>query len=313
MRLVDRYRRPLTGLRISLTDECDYKCIYCHKEGLKDKPRDEMRADEIAKFAKVATKFDIYNVKLTGGEPLLRRDIVEIVRKLKEVGIREVSITTNGHLLYKLAEPLKEAGLARVNVNLPSLKPEVYRYITGVDKLDIVVKGIEKAYEVGLRPVKINFVVLKGINDSEVNDMMEFVEGKDMVLQLIELEPSNPSFYLKHHMSLNGIEKELINKAEKIIKRSLHNRLQFVLKGGVTVEVVKPMHNTSFCMGCTRLRVTPDGKLKTCLFRNDNLVDFLALMRKGASEEELGKLIVKANELREPFFKKGVSDVPASI
>lgn len=308
--LKDRFDRPLLSLRISVTKSCDYACIFCHKEGLKTRGKDELTPEEIASIAKAAMELGILKVKITGGEPLLRDDIVEIVRKLKEVGMKEVSITTNGHRLYALAEELAKAGLSRVNVSLPSLKREKYHKITGMDMLDVVLKGIEKAYDLGIRPVKLNYVMMKGLNEDEIDDMLSFVRGRDMILQIIELEKANPSFYLKHHMNIEYLEKEFARRAIMIVKRTLHNRRQYLLDDGAKVEVVRPMHNTDFCMGCTRIRVTPDGKLKPCLFRNDNLVNVKEAINLGV--EELKRCILLANERREPFFlKRGVSAVPA--
>lgn len=304
MKLVDRFGRPLKGLRISVTKACDYRCIYCHREGLKKDVNDELTPDELYKLAKASTELEIYRVKITGGEPLLREDLPLIISKLKDAGIREVSLTTNGHMLPDKALELRGAGLDRVNVSLPSLRDDVYRFVTGMDLLPKVLDGIRVSYESGMRPIKLNYVYMKGINEEDLHPLMNFVAGKDMILQVIELEPSNPTFYQKHHAKLDDVERFLEEKAIKVKRRELHNRLQYLLPDDVKVEVVRPIHNTNFCMGCNRIRVTPDGRLKPCLFRNDNLVDFVTLLRNGLDKEEIKRQLMKANELREPFFRR---------
>jgi cyclic pyranopterin phosphate synthase len=305
MNLIDRFGRPLKSLRISVTKACDYRCIYCHREGLKRDVNDELTPSELYKLAKASTELGIYRVKITGGEPLLREDLPLIISKLKEAGMKEVSLTTNGHMLPDKALELRKAGLDRVNVSLPSLRDDVYRFVTGMDVLPRVLKGIKVSYELGMRPIKLNYVYMKGINEGELQTMMNFVAGKDMILQVIELEPSNLAFYQKHHAKLDDVERFLKERAVEVKRRELHNRLQYLLPDDIKVEVVRPVHNTNFCMGCNRIRVTPDGKLKPCLFRNDNLVDFVTLLRNGADEEEMKRQLTKANELREPFFKRG--------
>ena len=182
--LKDSYGRPVTNLRISLTSRCNLSCIYCHAEGEKN-PDAEMSAQEIIEIMNVAAKFGIRSIKFTGGEPLIRPDILDIIRAVpKEI---ESSITTNGILLAGMAKDLKSAGLRRVNVSLDSLNPETYKRITGCDRLDEVLAGIDAALRAGLTPVKLNMVILSGINDNEIDDFLNFVRGnRDLVLQLIE-------------------------------------------------------------------------------------------------------------------------------
>ena len=263
-----------------------------------------MTPEEIQRIVGVAASFNVRKVKLTGGEPLLRSDILEIVKRIKSVpGISEVSMTTNGTLLSRLAKPLKEAGLTRVNVSLDTLKPEKYKFITGASVLKTVVAGVKEAVKAGLFPVKVNMVLLRGVNDGQVWDMIDFARENGLFLQLIELESaSEDELYQKYHSDLSRIENELERKAEKIIVRRMHHRRKYFLPGGGEVEVVKPMHNTEFCKHCNRIRVTSDGKFKPCLFRSDNLVDFLGPMRNQASDESLRELFVKAVKRRRPYF-----------
>lgn len=304
--LVDRYGRPVDGLRISITQRCGFRCFFCHREGEVGTPRGEMTVEEIAKIAEIAYGFDIRKFKLTGGEPLVREDVVDIVSAISSLGpLEDLSMTTNGYLLKEVAKPLKKAGLMRVNVSLPSLNPEVFKRITGVDGLGKVLDGVKAAAEAGLNPVKLNMVVLKGINEDEVFDMLDFAAEIGAILQLIELEKPNVSddIYRSFHADISRVEEELKHRALRVYVRRLHHRRRYLLPQGVEVEVVRSMHNTEFCANCTRLRVTSDGYLKPCLLRSDNHVDILTAMRKGASDEELKRIFTEAVKLREPFFK----------
>ncbi len=290
--LRDSYGRPVTNLRISLTSRCNLSCIYCHAEGEKN-PESEMSADEIIDIMEIAAKFGIKSIKFTGGEPLIRPDILKIIRAVPK-GI-ECSITTNGILLADMAADLKAAGLRRVNVSLDSLNPDTYKRITGSDRLSEVLAGIDAALRVGLTPVKLNMVVLHGINDNEIDDFLAYVRNnRNLVLQLIELMHFNNCEY---HGDLNSVEDNLAARSEQILTRRMHHRKKYCLDGA-EVEVVRPLHNTEFCAFCNRLRVTSDGKLKPCLLRTDNHVTIRG--KKGA---ELEALFQEAAARREPFFK----------
>ncbi len=290
--LKDSYGRPVTNLRISLTSRCNLSCIYCHAEGEKN-PDAEMSAEEIIEIMNVAAKFGIRSIKFTGGEPLLRPDILDIIRAVPP-GI-ESSVTTNGILLGNMAEPLKRAGLRRVNVSLDSLNPDTYKRITGSDRLSDVLAGIDAALKAGLTPVKLNMVVLYGINDDEIDDFIRYVRGnRHLVLQLIELMQFNDC---KYHGDLQGVEAMLASRSSQVLTRRMHHRKKYCLDGA-EVEIVRPLHNTEFCAYCNRLRVTSDGKLKPCLLRTDNHI-----MIRGKKGAELEGLFRQAVEQREPFFK----------
>ncbi len=308
MPLSDHCGRPLLNLRISITQRCNLRCTYCHREGEVQRANisaEKMTREEIARIAKTAISLGIARIKLTGGEPLMRTDAVEVVRAIAEIpGLKDLSMTTNGLLLDSLALPLCEAGLKRVNISLASLNPETYQKLTG-GKLENALAGIKAAIKAGFSPIKLNMVVLKGVNVRDVPEMIDFARDSGVILQLIELDPVNVSheYYAKHHRLLNEQEEMLRQSALSIeTRRLMHNRLIYHLPE-VTVEVVHPTENSDFCMHCTRLRVTSDGKLKPCLMRNDNLTDILTAIRSGASDEDLKQIFVKANELREPFNK----------
>jgi GTP 3',8-cyclase len=307
MSLTDNCGRPLLNLRISITQRCNNRCAYCHREGEVQRANasaEKMSVAEIVRIAKIAVSLGIARVKLTGGEPLMRRDLPEIVAGIAAVqGLKDLSLTTNGLLLGGgMAKHLRDCGLRRVNISLPTLNPETYHKLTG-GNLEDALAGVEAAVEAEFCPVKLNMVLLKNVNVGDVPEMIDYAGRAGLVLQLIELDPVNVggTYYAEHHRSLDEQEEMLKEKAVTIEKRpQMHNRLIYHLPNA-TVEVVKPIENTDFCMHCTRMRVTSDGKLKPCLMRNDNLTDILTPIRNGASDEELKQLFVKANLLREPY------------
>jgi GTP 3',8-cyclase len=292
MVLKDSFNRPVTNIRISLTKQCNLSCIYCHREGEKSS-KEQLTAAEIAEILQVSAGFGIRSVKFTGGEPLLRPDLLEIIRSVPE-GM-ECSLTTNGTLLAGLARDLKAAGLKRVNVSLDSMDPATYKKIAGIDRLGDVLAGIAAAVDAGLTPVKINMVVLEGINDHEINDFLAYIRNnRNLILQLIELMDFNNCEY---HGDITGLEHDLAARSKTILTRRMHHRKKYCLDGA-EVEVVRPVHNTEFCAFCNRLRVTSDGKLKPCLMRTDNHIDI-----KGKHGKELEDLFQKAVAERVPYYR----------
>ena len=310
MSLKDNCGRPLLNLRISVTQRCNNRCSYCHREGevqLANVSAERMTLQEIVRIARIAVSLGIARIKLTGGEPLMRQDLPEIVKEISKLpGLKDLSLTTNGLLLVDgAAKRLYDSGLKRVNISLPSLNAETYRRLTG-GNLEQALGGVQAAIEAGFSPVKLNMVILKDVNVGDIPVMIDYAAKKGVILQLIELDPINVSdkYYSTHHRSLEEIEKMLQQKAVDVEKRPfMHNRLIYHLSN-VNVEVVHPIENSDFCMHCTRMRVTSDGKLKPCLMRNDNLTDILTPLREGASDEQLKQLFVQANALREPFNKE---------
>ena len=308
MSLTDNCGRPLLNLRISITQRCNNRCVYCHREGevqRANRSAEKMSVEEIVRIAKIAVGLGISRVKLTGGEPLMRKDLPEIVKGIASLpGLKDLSLTTNGLLLAGKAKELRDCGLKRVNISLPTLNPETYCKLAG-GNLDDALTGVKAAIEAGFCPVKLNMVILKDVNVGDVPAMIEYARQTGTVLQLIELDPINVSdtYYSTHHRSLDEQEQMLREQAETIEKRPfMHNRLIYHLPN-VTVEVVHPIENSDFCMHCTRMRITSDGKLKPCLMRNDNLTDILTPISHGATDEQLKQLFEKANLLREPYNK----------
>lgn len=294
MTLVDSYGRKASSLRMALTARCNLNCTYCHHEG-EVAPRSEIPLETAVNVASAAAELGFRSIKLTGGEPLLRTDLEKMLSMMPPL---DLSLTTNGVLLAGRAKSLAQAGLDRVNVSLDSLDPQTYQSITRSSPGDLqkVIDGIDAALDSGLRPVKLNVVVLKE-NQGEVSRLMDFCKDRGLVLQLIELLDLKGQGYGGNVESLEAI---LQSRADKIAVREMHRRKKYFLEGA-EVEVVRPMDNTEFCANCTRLRVTSDGKLKPCLLRNDNLLEI-----GSCNKEEIKDLIVAANSRRSPYFAKSM-------
>lgn len=290
MAIRDSFQRPVSNLRISLNSGCNLRCIYCHREG-ECTPEKPMPLDDLREVIGAAHRLGIRSIKFTGGEPLLRKDILDVIRSVPD-GI-ESSMTTNGTLLAPLAADLRAAGLSRVNISLDSLRPDSYAKITGTDHLGDALAGIEAARKAGLVPIKINMVLLKGINEDEIEDFINLVsDDRQMVLQIIELMDLGDCPY---HADLSDLEVRIAASSRRVITRRMHHRKKYCY-GGAEIEFVRPLHNSEFCKHCNRLRVTSDGKLKPCLLRNDNHIDI-----KGKKGDELDALFRKAIGLREPY------------
>ena len=280
----DSYQRPIISLRISIAlSRCNVNCLYCHHDGIMPKS-EEMTAEEIFRIAQVAREIGILKIRLSGGEPLIRPDIVEIVEKISTLGFKDVSITTNGTLMERYAEKLVKAGLNRVNVSLDTLNPDTYKFITTKNYLESAKEGIRAAAQAGMDPVKVNMVVMKDLNHEEIWDMFQFCKENGAVLQLIELLKTescpDTEFIDQYHYEMSDLEEELAQAADKVKTRDFMQDREEVLCGRREIEIVKPMDNTEFCKNCTRLRITPDGKIKPCLLRNDNLVDIIGAIRR---------------------------------
>ncbi|UWG48254.1 Molybdenum cofactor biosynthesis enzyme [Halanaeroarchaeum sp. HSR-CO] len=271
--LVDGFGREVSQVRISLTDRCNFDCVYCHNEGLGDTrgPMDaqdhEMSADDVIRFLEVAEEFDIEKVKFTGGEPMLRDDLEEIIRRTP--ASITPSLTTNGSFLPDRANDLREAGLERVNVSQDALQPEEFKEITKSGAYNQVMDGVKAAVEAGLTPVKLNMVVFER-TASYVPEMVDYVAENDgLRLQLIEFMPElvdEPEWAI----DIERVHDWLTDRADRVEVREMHHRRRYFVNGGM-VEIVDPVENGDFCANCHRVRVTHDGKLKGCLNRTDDL------------------------------------------
>ena len=271
--LVDGFGREVSGVRVSLTDRCNFDCVYCHNEGLGDTrgpmdPQDEeMSTDDVVRFLEVAAEYDVEKVKFTGGEPMLRGDLEEIIRRTPD-GM-ETSLTTNGTFLPGRAEDLEEAGLSRVNVSQDALEPEEFAEITKSGAYDQVMNGVEAALDAGLDPVKLNMVVFTH-TAGYVEGMVEHVAANDgLQLQLIEYMPEltgKPEW----NIDIGRVHRWLADIADRVEERDMHDRKRYWVNGGM-IEIVDPVGNEDFCANCHRVRVTHEGYLKGCLNRNDDL------------------------------------------
>jgi cyclic pyranopterin phosphate synthase len=270
--LADEFGREVSGVRVSLTDRCNFDCVYCHNEGLGDTrgPQaaqdHEMTADDVVRFLEVVAEFDIGKVKFTGGEPMLRQDLEEIIRRTPES--MEVSMTTNGTFLPGRAEGLVDAGLERVNVSQDAIDPEAFAEITKSGAYDAVVEGVDAALDAGLAPVKLNMVVFEQ-TAGYVPELVDRVAQRDgLQLQLIEYMPEiagNPEWAI----DIDRVHGWLADQADRVEHRDMHDRKRYFVDGGM-VEIVDPVENETFCANCHRVRVTHDGKLKGCLNRGDD-------------------------------------------
>jgi cyclic pyranopterin phosphate synthase len=276
--LEDEFGREISGVRVSLTDRCNFDCVYCHNEGLGDtrgpmEPADdEMTADDVVRFLEVAREFGVESVKFTGGEPMLRQDLEEIVRRTPD-GM-ETSLTTNGTYLPGRAEALREAGLSRVNVSQDAMDPDAFAELTKSNGYEDVLRGVEAALDAGLAPVKLNMVVFEQ-TAGYVPQMVEHAASNDgLQLQLIEYMPElagRPEWAV----DIDRVHGWLAEQADRIEHREMHDRRRYYVEGedggeGM-VEIVDPVENPNFCANCGRVRVTHEGYLKGCLNRNDDL------------------------------------------
>jgi cyclic pyranopterin phosphate synthase len=299
--LRDRKGRVAKKLRISVTDRCNFACLFCMPE--RDKvswiPQDQILSfDEIERIARVLASLGVEKVRITGGEPLLRRDLERLVKDLRLIdGIRTVDMTTNGWHLEGKAEALRDAGLRGVTVSLHSLHGDRFSRISGADALPRVLRGIDRALEVGLNPVKINSVAIRGYNDDEIVDLVDYARERRISIRFIEFMP------------LDGLgiwSSDRVMSGKEIIER-VSGRYPLVAKGrgnGETSSVwrfadgkgdlglITPMSDP-FCDDCDRIRLTADGKLLSCLFDTD-YHDLRQLVRNGATDEGLADAILKA-------------------
>jgi len=301
--LEDSHGREVSQVRVSLTDRCNFDCVYCHNEGLGDTrgPMDaqdnEIETDDVVRFLEVAREFDVDAVKFTGGEPMLRGDLEEIIRRTPDE--MEVSMTTNGTFLPGRAPDLVEAGLDRVNVSQDAIDQEAFAEITKSGAYEQVIEGVEAALDAGLDPVKLNMVVFEP-TAGYVPEMVDHVaENEGLRLQLIEYMPElvgRPEWAI----DIQRVHDWLAEQADRIETREMHDRKRYWVgdddgDGEGMVEIVDPVENTDFCDNCHRVRVTHDGKLKGCLNRTDDL-------------RSMGEMTTE--EIRETFRETVANRVP---
>lgn len=315
-KLKDTYSRVIDYLRISVTDRCNLRCVYCMPaEGIKLLSHTEiLRYEEIVEIVKVAAGVGIHKIRITGGEPLVRAGIPDLVASIAAIkGIDDIALTTNGILLKKYAAELAKAGLNRVNVSLDSLKAEKFARITRFDRFTEVIEGIEAARQAGLNPVKINVVAMRGVNDDELVDFARKTIEDGWNVRYIELMPfveDNPGAECRagaiaeelqpQYMSIAEIKKHLdvlghFNPVHLVPGNGPARYYQFPCATG-TVGFISPV-SEHFCFKCNRLRLTADGKLRPCLL-SDVEVDLRPYLRSGERSASIKKAIAKAIELK---------------
>jgi cyclic pyranopterin phosphate synthase len=297
--LIDSYQRQINYLRVSVTDRCNLRCIYCSAGSMLPLSHEDiLRYEEIERIVQVAADMGINKIRITGGEPLMRLGLSTLVKSISKIdGIDDISLTTNGILLGRHASELKEAGLHRVNVSLDTLKPDRFKKITGMDRFKDVLSSIKTAREVELDPVKINMVVLDGINDDEIVDMARMSINEGWHVRFIEYMPIGITDLASQKIvSAKEITEHIqtIGKLEPYKGEVGNGPARYYRLPGAsgTIGLITPM-TEHFCHTCNRLRLTSDGQLRPCLLDDDE-IDLKGPLRNGASTEELEKLIQKA-------------------
>ncbi len=313
--LVDSFGREIKSLRVSVTDKCNFRCTYCMPaEGLEWLPKDDVLTfEEIARLVRVLAGMGVDEVRLTGGEPLVRRDLPTLVAMLAEIpGVDDLSLTTNGVLLDRLAEPLVAAGLRRLNVSLDTLSHVRFAEITRRDALDRVLRGLEAAERhPELRPLKVNCVAIRGFTETEVPALAELARRKPYVVRFIEFMPLDADEAWKGDQVLTGAEiRALIEERWPLVEvpakpSSTARRFRFA-DGRGEVGFVSPV-SEPFCSTCDRIRLTADGRLRTCLFSRREW-DLKTPLRDGASDDDVAELLrsaVRHKELKHRIDEPG--------
>ncbi len=310
----DKFGRELTYLRVSLIDRCNLRCLYCMPHGLLNPFKEDelLTMDETAEIISIFAELGISKVRLTGGEPLLKKGVPALIRRIKNfpgpqsldrgtsVGamdspvissIREVVMTTNGVLLKTFAQDLKEAGLDRINVSLDTLDRENFKRITGLDKLDDVLNGIEAAWKAGIEPIKINTVLMKGTNDKEIMDLVQFAVERAFQIRFIEWMPTAGEIHSVRERRFLSSEfaKRLIEERYRLTPDDSNPHAparSFYIEGTKSrVGFISPLSN-AFCSMCNRLRLKANGMMKTCLHGKEDL-DIKSILRQGIPREEI--------------------------
>ena len=295
--LIDSFGRRVTTLRISLTDRCNFRCVYCMPpEGLPVMPTSHyLTVDEIARFVRVVGRLGVTHYRLTGGEPLLRKEVVEIVAALRRIAtVRELSVTTNGSSLASLAGPLRAAGLDRINVSLDSLDPDHFAHITRYSHYDRIREGIETALGCGF-PVKLNVVVMRGISDTEILAFARLAVEDDMEVRFLEFMPLCGSGWRPDLVyPIDRVRSTIAQHYEmKELPRGSRPAQVFSLGGGRGhVGFIAPL-SEPFCENCSRIRISADGNIRPCLF-SDFEVSIGHLLKANAPDDQLANVIRQA-------------------
>ena len=311
-RLIDNFGREISYLRVSITDRCNYRCIYCQSEKeFEFIPHQEiLRFEEIVEIVQEAVNLGITKVRITGGEPLVRKGVVNFIKKLREIKkLEDISLTTNGFFLPEYAEKLKDAGLNRVNISLDSLQEEKYKKITRGGSLEKALKGIDSALKAGLLPIKINTVLIRGINDDEEENFVRLALERPLNIRFIEFMPSGEEVineFKNKFISVQEIKEKLIRKyLLNPIKISTANgpARYYQIKGGQgTIGFITAL-SQHFCKTCNRIRLTSEGKLRPCLFSNTE-VDIKQAIRNAKTDDKIIRSKIIRNNIEKAISIK---------
>jgi len=301
-KLIDRFGRQIEYVRISVTDRCDLRCTYCMPEGFKDfeEPAHWLSFDEIEWLVRVLARMGVARVRLTGGEPLLRRNLSELVCRLNVLpGIKDISLSTNGTQLTKYATTLKQAGVSRINVSLDSLRRERVARIVGRDVLDKILAGLMAGKAAGLSPIKINMVAMRGVNDDEIDDMVAFCMEHAFILRLIETMPMGETGRNADYLDLQPVKQRLQRQfglVDGVLPGGGPARYLQTPDGGFSVGFITPI-SQHFCATCNRVRLSVDGTLYMCLGQEEKY-EFRPLLRAGVPDAEIERAFRDAIELK---------------
>lgn len=303
----DQFGRTMNYLRISLTDRCNFRCLYCMPaSGMEFQPKDEMLTDEeLIRLVGIFAKEGVTKLRLTGGEPTIRPHLTDLIREFKAFpGINEIAMTTNALLMSRKAQEYKDAGLDRINVSIDTLDPTRFRFMTRGGRLDMVWEGIETADRVGLGPIKLNSVVLKGQNDSDVIEMAKLTIERDWQVRFLEIMPMEGVGLVYDEGLVTSAEtraklEEYFGPMDQLPAPDADPARLWKIPGAKgTIGFISPM-SEPFCETCNRIRLTSDGNLRLCLLNGDE-VNLRDMMREGGSDEDIGGLI-RSGVFRKPW------------
>lgn len=300
--IIDKFGRRLKYLRISVTDRCNFRCKYCMPNNNFEMMEcsDILRYEDILFASEVFASLGVNRIRITGGEPLVRKDICQFLDKLTKIdNIQEVMLTTNGSLLGKYADDLYKAGVKRLNISLDSLIPEKNKYITGVDKTDEILAGIKKAVETGFSPIKVNSVIIRDFNDDEIAKFAELSAKYNIICRFIEFMPigNSENWNEKNIVYGDEIIKRLEAFEPKEMPRDKNSgpAVNYKLNNGGIIGIITPI-SKHFCSECDKLRITSDGKIRPCLL-SDNEIDIKEALQK-RDKEMLIKLIMQSLNIK---------------
>jgi len=316
MALVDQFGREVNYVRMSVTDRCDFRCVYCMAEEMTFLPKSSiLTLEEIERIAAAFVDLGVTKIRLTGGEPLIRQNVLSLFQNLGKLpGLKDLVTTTNGSKLNKLAQPLKDAGVKRINISLDSLNAERFQQLTRHGKLDTVIEGIDAAREAGFEQIKLNAVIIKGRNDDEVIDLVNFAKEKAIDLSFIEEMPLGVITEHNRGESLCTSDevREIIQQQYELIpdtfKTAGPSKYYRLTDSDSRIGFISP-HSHNFCGDCNRVRVTVEGRLLLCL-GNEHSVDLREPLRNGCSNEELKSIITDSMKIKPKSHEFDVQEEP---